>query len=92
MDSGSGDSCFSKDFCRILELSSTKWICYRRKKKSGLTVLGVCNGVDVWQQDVTQHQEIVATDFTKLRYLVHYIFAHCNIEIYKLQCVSIMMF
>jgi len=53
------------DFCRVLEASGCKWICFRRAKKSDSTVIGVSNGVDVWQQ--THEPASSATDFTKLR-------------------------
>ena len=67
MAMNSGEGGFSVDCCRVLEASGTKWIFYRRTKKPDVSMIGLSNGVDVWQQDITQSTTSTATDFTKLR-------------------------
>ena len=59
----------SVDCCHVLEASGSKWICYRRTKKPDFSVIGICNGVDVWQQ-MTQSSTGSAADLSKLRCLV----------------------
>ena len=63
----SDEGSFSVDYCRVLEASGSKWICYRRTKKPDLGIIGVSDGIDVWQQDITPSPPGSATDFTKLR-------------------------
>jgi len=55
----------SVDFCRVLEASSSKWIFYMQMKKPDTRIIGVTDGVDVWQQNVTKN--LAATDFTNSR-------------------------
>jgi len=75
MATNNAESCFSVDCCRVLELSGSKWICYRRSKKPDLSIVGVCDGVDVWQQDISRTPTAGATGFSKLRCLVFASFA-----------------
>jgi len=67
MAAKSDEDGLSVDFCRVLESCGTKWICYRRTKKPDLSVVGACNEVDVWQQEIAHRSPSNVADFNKLR-------------------------
>jgi len=61
---------FVVDFCRVLEVSGCKWICYRRTKKPNSVIIGACDGIDLWQKNITANPTSSAADLTKLRWNV----------------------
>ena len=69
----------SVDFCRVFEASGSKWICYRQTKKPDSCIVGISDGVDVWQQNTSQNPTSSTADLTKLRWPTFLNISRCHL-------------